>query len=156
MDSGWWVQGQPGCLLAIRDPVDAWKRLFDGVTMGNVPQKNASWGVIAMLAAAQFVMILDSTVMNVSITTIVKELNTTVLGLQTAITVYTLVMAAFMLIGGKFGERWGRNVRSWSACSCTGPARSRPRSRPTWRCCSSAGRLSRASAPYSSSPRSPR
>ena len=75
--------------------------------MGDVPRKNASWGVITMLAAAQFIMILDSTVMNVSITTIVKDLNTTVLGLQTAITAYTLVMAAFMLIGGKLGDRWG-------------------------------------------------
>lgn len=71
------------------------------------PPKNASWGVIAMLAAAQFVMVLDTTVMNVSISQIVEDLNTTVVGLQTAITLYTLVMAAFMLIGGKLGDRWG-------------------------------------------------
>jgi MFS family permease len=69
--------------------------------------KNASWGVIGMLAAAQFIMVLDTTVMNVSITQIVEDLNTTVVGLQTAITMYTLVMAAFMLIGGKLGDRWG-------------------------------------------------
>jgi EmrB/QacA subfamily drug resistance transporter len=73
----------------------------------NPPQKTASWGVIAMLAAAQFVMVLDTTVMNVSISQIVEDLNTTVVGLQTAITLYTLVMAAFMLIGGKLGDRWG-------------------------------------------------
>jgi len=70
-------------------------------------EKKAGWGVIAMLAAAQFVMVLDTTVMNVSITQIVADLNTTVVGLQTAITVYTLVMAAFMLIGGKLGDKWG-------------------------------------------------
>jgi len=70
-------------------------------------EKKAGWGVIAMLAAAQFVMVLDTTVMNVSITQIVEDLNTTVVGLQTAITVYTLVMAAFMLIGGKLGDKWG-------------------------------------------------
>jgi MFS family permease len=63
--------------------------------------------VIAMLAAAQFVMVLDTTVMNVSISQIVDDLNTTIVGLQTAITVYTLVMAAFMLIGGKLGDKWG-------------------------------------------------
>lgn len=73
----------------------------------NPPQKNASWAVIAMLAAAQFIMVLDTTVMNVSISQIVEDLNTTVVGLQTAITLYTLVMAAFMLIGGKLGDRWG-------------------------------------------------
>jgi EmrB/QacA subfamily drug resistance transporter len=60
-----------------------------------------------MLAAAQFIMVLDTTVMNVSISQIVEDLNTTIVGLQTAITLYTLVMAAFMLIGGKFGDRWG-------------------------------------------------
>lgn len=60
-----------------------------------------------MLAAAQFIMVLDTTVMNVSISQIVEDLNTTVVGLQTAITLYTLVMAAFMLIGGKLGDRWG-------------------------------------------------
>jgi EmrB/QacA subfamily drug resistance transporter len=70
-------------------------------------EKKAGWGVIVMLSAAQFVMVLDTTVMNVSISQIVEDLNTTVLGLQTAITIYTLVMAAFMLIGGKLGDRWG-------------------------------------------------
>jgi len=72
-----------------------------------VQPKKASWSVIAMLAAAQFIMVLDTTVMNVSITQIVEDLNTTVVGLQTAITLYTLVMAAFMLTGGKLGDRWG-------------------------------------------------
>jgi MFS family permease len=70
-------------------------------------EKAAGWGVLAMLSAAQFIMVLDTTVMNVSISQIVADLNTTVVGLQTAITVYTLVMAAFMLIGGKLGDRWG-------------------------------------------------
>lgn len=70
-------------------------------------KKTASWAVIGMLAAAQFIMVLDTTVMNVSITQIVEDLNTTIVGMQTAITLYTLVMAAFMLIGGKMGDRWG-------------------------------------------------
>lgn len=69
--------------------------------------QRASWGVISMLAAAQFIMVLDTTVMNVSISQVVEDLNTTVVGLQSAITIYTLVMAAFMLIGGKLGDRWG-------------------------------------------------
>ena len=65
------------------------------------------WGVVGLLASAQFIMVLDTTVMNVSISQVVADLNTTVVGLQTAITLYTLVMASLMLIGGKFGERWG-------------------------------------------------
>jgi MFS family permease len=60
-----------------------------------------------MLAAAQFIMVLDTTVMNVSISQVAADLNTTVVGMQTAITLYALVMAAFMLLGGKLGDRWG-------------------------------------------------
>ena len=67
----------------------------------------AGWGVVGLLASAQFIMVLDTTVMNVSISQVVADLDTTVVGLQTAITLYTLVMASLMLIGGKLGERWG-------------------------------------------------
>ena len=66
-----------------------------------------------MLAAAQFIMVLDTTVMNVSISTVAADLNTTIVGMQTAITLYTLVMAAFMLIGGKIGDRWGAKRAFW-------------------------------------------
>ena len=65
------------------------------------------WSVIAILCLAQFVMVLDSTVMNVSISAVVKDLGTTVSGLQTAITFYTLTMAAFMLIGAKLCAKLG-------------------------------------------------
>jgi len=75
--------------------------------------KKAGWGVIGMLAAAQFIMVLDTTVMNVSITVVAEDLNTTVVGMQTAITMYTLVMAAFMLLGGKLGDRWGAKRAFW-------------------------------------------
>src|SRR5438034_5574707 len=54
-------------------------------------------------------MVLDSSVMNVSISQIVADLNTTVTGVQSAITMYTLVMAAFMLVGAKLGDIWGRD-----------------------------------------------
>src|SRR3954466_9025986 len=53
-------------------------------------------------------MVLDSTVMNVSISQVVAALDTTVPMVQLAITAYTLVMAAFMLTGAKFGDIWGR------------------------------------------------
>jgi MFS family permease len=75
--------------------------------MNDAKAKTAGWSVLGMLAAAQFIMVLDTTVMNVSISQVVEDLNTTIVGLQTAITLYTLVMAAFMLLGGKLGDRWG-------------------------------------------------
>ena len=67
-----------------------------------------NWPVIAILASAQFVMVLDGTVMNVSISTVVEDLDTTVDAMQAAITFYTLTMAAFMLFGAKLGDVWGR------------------------------------------------
>jgi MFS family permease len=62
-----------------------------------------------ILASAQFVMVLDSSVMNVAISQIVEDLDTTIQGVQSAITLYTLVMAAFMLLGAKLGDILGRN-----------------------------------------------
>jgi MFS family permease len=67
------------------------------------------WIPIAILASAQFVMTLDSSVMNVSISQIVADLNTSIQGVQAAITMYTLVMAALMLFGAKLGDILGRN-----------------------------------------------
>src|SRR5215218_9681749 len=67
------------------------------------------WLPIAILASAQFVMVLDSSVMNVSISQIVADLDTTIQGVQLAITAYTLVMAAFMLAGAKLGDILGRD-----------------------------------------------
>jgi MFS family permease len=67
------------------------------------------WLPLLILASAQFIMVLDSSVMNVAISQIVEDLDTTIQGVQTAITMYTLVMAAFMLLGAKLGDIIGRN-----------------------------------------------
>jgi MFS family permease len=64
--------------------------------------------VLLTLAAGQFLMTLDSSVMNVSIATVAKDVGTTVTGIQGAITAYTLVMAALMITGAKVGAMVGR------------------------------------------------
>jgi MFS family permease len=64
--------------------------------------------VLFTLAAGQFLMTLDSSVMNVSIEEVAKDVGTTVTGIQTAITMYTLVMAALMITGAKIGAMIGR------------------------------------------------
>jgi len=64
--------------------------------------------VLLTLAAGQFLMTLDSSVMNVSIATVAKDVGTTVTGIQGAITAYTLVMAALMIPGAKVGAIIGR------------------------------------------------
>ena len=78
--------------------------LTDGA---DAPAK-AAGTVLLTLAAGQFLMTLDSSVMNVSIATVAKDVGTTVTGIQTAITAYTLVMATLMITGGKIGQIIGR------------------------------------------------
>jgi hypothetical protein len=58
---------------------------------GAADRESSWWFPLAILAAAQFVMVLDSSVMNVSISQIVADLDTTIQGVQLAITAYTLV-----------------------------------------------------------------
>ncbi|MGN5238213.1 MFS transporter [Rhodococcus sp. SJ-3] len=64
--------------------------------------------ILAVLASGQFLMTLDSSVMNVSMATVAQDLDTTITGIQTAITLYTLVMASLMITGGKIGAALGR------------------------------------------------
>jgi MFS family permease len=64
--------------------------------------------VLLTLASGQFLMTLDTSVMNVSIATVAKDVGTTVTGIQGAITAYTLVMAALMITGAKVGALIGR------------------------------------------------
>jgi hypothetical protein len=72
-------------------------------------------------------MVLDSTVMNVSISQVVADLKTTVPDVRLAITAYTLVMTAFMLTGAKLGDIWGDAGPSRSGWRSTELDRSRPR-----------------------------
>ncbi|WP_367838090.1 MFS transporter [Streptomyces rochei] len=66
------------------------------------------WRALAVLGTAQFLMVLDTSVMNVSISQLVEDFDTEVTAIQAVITLYALVMAAFMLIGGRFGDILGR------------------------------------------------
>jgi MFS family permease len=67
-----------------------------------------NWLPLTALALAQFVMVLDQAVMNVSISQLVEDFDTTVTTIQGVITLYSLVMAMFMLIGAKIGDIVGR------------------------------------------------
>ncbi|MHA6795520.1 MFS transporter [Pseudonocardia bannensis] len=66
------------------------------------------WKPLIALGAAQFLVVLDTSVMNVSISQLVADFDTTVTAIQGVITVYTLVMAAFLITGGKVGDLLGR------------------------------------------------
>jgi EmrB/QacA subfamily drug resistance transporter len=66
------------------------------------------WRILAVLGAAQFLMVLDQAVMNVSISQLVKDFHTDVTTIQAVIALYSLVMAALMVTGGKVGDIIGR------------------------------------------------
>jgi MFS family permease len=78
----------------------------------DVPSRaqSTSGGLVLPLALAQFIASYAATNMNVAISAIAKDLNTTVIGLQTAITLFTLTMAALMIIGSKLTDIWGRKT----------------------------------------------
>jgi MFS family permease len=57
---------------------------------------------------AMFVLVVDTSLMNVSISAVVEDLGTTVSGVQAAIALEALVSAAFILIGSKIGDLFGR------------------------------------------------
>ncbi|MFF4360035.1 MFS transporter [Streptomyces sp. NPDC001604] len=76
--------------------------------------------VLLTLASGQFLMALDSSVMNVSIATVADDVGTTVTGVQGAITAYTLVMAMFMIPGGKVGALIGHKRAFMAGCAVYG------------------------------------
>ena len=78
------------------------------MTEAAVEARRSAGVVLLTLASAQFLMTLDSSVMNVSIAQVAQDVGTTITGIQTAITLYTLVMATLMITGGKVGSLIGR------------------------------------------------
>ena len=82
--------------------------MTEGADTG-VPQKaTGSQRLAILLAMAMFVLVVDTSLMNVSISAVVRDLDTTVSGVQSAIALEALVSAAFILIGSKVGDLFGR------------------------------------------------
>jgi MFS family permease len=74
-----------------------------------VPEEASGPGRLGiLLAMAMFVLVVDTSLMNVSISAVVHDLDTTVSGVQSAIALEALVSAAFILIGSKVGDLFGR------------------------------------------------
>ncbi len=75
---------------------------------GGTPAEPFNSRLALLLAMAMFVLVVDTSIMNVSISAVVKDIGSTVSGLQSAIALEALVSAAFILIGGKIGDLIGR------------------------------------------------
>jgi MFS family permease len=66
------------------------------------------WKALIPLGVAQFLVVLDTSVMNVSISQLVEDFDTDITAIQATITLYTLVMAAFLIAGSQVGDIIGR------------------------------------------------
>ena len=75
---------------------------------GAAPEEAGGGRLGLLLAMAMFVLVVDTSLMNVSISAVVEDLDTTVSGVQSAIALEALVSAAFILIGSKVGDLIGR------------------------------------------------
>jgi len=80
------------------------------VVTSSVPEEETSGNsrLALLLAAAMFVLVVDTSLMNVSISAVVEDLDTTVSSVQAAIALEALVSAAFILISSKVGDLYGR------------------------------------------------
>jgi MFS family permease len=93
--------------------------MTEGASTGVAEQVPDSQRLAILLAMAMFVLVVDTSLMNVSISAVVRDLGTTVSGVQSAIALEALVSAAFILIGGKVGDLIGRKRPTCSGCSAT-------------------------------------
>ena len=75
---------------------------------GPVPPEQGSRKLMLLLAMAMFVLVVDTSLMNVSISAVITDLDTTASGVQSAIALEALVSAAFILINSKVGDLIGR------------------------------------------------
>ena len=125
-----------------------WPRGARGATWLRSAPARSLRQVLVPLALAQFICSFAGSNMNVMINDISQDLDTTVQGVQIAITIFLLVMAALMIPGGKLTDRYGRK-----RCFIARPHPLRHRRAdqrrvaPGSACSSSATRSSRASAP---------
>src|SRR6058998_3271177 len=77
-------------------------------TAASVKDEGGDTRLAVLLAMAMFVLVVDTSLMNVSISAVVRDLDTTASGVQSAIALEALVSAAFILIGSKIGDLIGR------------------------------------------------
>jgi MFS family permease len=84
-------------------------------------QGTGSTRLAVLLAMAMFVLVVDTSLMNVSISAVVRDLDTTASGVQSAIALEALVSAAFILIGSKIADLIAASARCrdpWAVDTC--------------------------------------
>ena len=85
-----------------------------------------------MLCVSVLVIVIDNTIVNVALPTIVRELGTSISDLQWVVDAYTLVFAGLLLTAGSLGDRFGRKGALTVGLVVFGGASAAPRSRGAW------------------------
>ncbi len=71
-------------------------------------EEKMAFGPLAILSVALFIIIIDTTLLNVSLRSIITDLHSNIQQIQWVITVYSLILAAFTITGGRLGDIFGR------------------------------------------------
>ena len=91
-------------------------------TPGSAPG-DRRWLTLAVLCLSLLVTVLDTTVVNVALPTLDRDLHASSSGLEWIVDAYTLVFAGLLIFAGALGDRYGRRRRCRSAWSSSAPAR---------------------------------
>ncbi len=96
--------------------------------MNDFQQKR--WLALILLCSAQFVVVLDASIVNVALPTIGKALDFSQENLPWVVNAYVLTFGGFLLLGGRCADLIGRRRSSWPVCCWSRSPRSPPASPP--------------------------
>src|SRR6476620_2950258 len=84
--------------------------LLDGRAQARVDDRlhRRRWATLAILCVSLLVIVIDNTIVNVALPTLVRDLGTSITDLQWVVDAYTLVFAGLLLTAGSLGDRFGR------------------------------------------------
>ena len=91
------------------------------------------WVALGVLCTSLLAIVVDNTIVNVALPTLVRELDAELSDLQWVVDAYTLVFAGLLLLGGALGDRYGRRRMLLAGLVCSVCPRRRPRSPVAWR-----------------------
>ena len=77
------------------------------------------WFILVLVCVAQFMVVLDATIVNVALPSIQVSLDFSPASLQWVVNAYTLVFGGFLLLGGRAGDLFGRQRSSWPVSRCS-------------------------------------
>ena len=87
------------------------------------------WAALGVLCTSLLAIVIDNTIVNVALPTLVRDLDADVSELQWVVDAYTLVFAGLLLLAGTLGDRFGRRRTLLSGLACSGSRRRPPPTR---------------------------